>query len=107
MSYEEVRKNRTNRDTNTGSSSLSPERGNFPALVDGLITAVGSDDDRSTIAVQLFCRRGKLFARIEDREDRVQLFVELTTLDGSFDAIERALQDPDADWSPTRHRNGN
>lgn len=105
MSYEQVKQNRKNRDTNVGNGGLSAERGEYPCLCDGLDSCVGNDPDRSTLAIQLYCRRGRLFARIEDREDRVQLFVEIESLSSAFDRIERELQNPDADWSACRSRN--
>lgn len=106
MSYEQVRKNRKDRDQNIGSGMLSDDREQYPALCGGLDSYVGADGDKSTLTIQLYCRRGRLHARVEDREDGCQLFVELEALSTCFSRIESELNRADADWSPVRRRNG-
>jgi len=71
-----------------------------PLLQSGFMEPTALDANRSIIALQLYVSNGTYRARVQDRQDSVQAFVNGTNLETIFDAVEAGIRERTLDWKP-------
>ena len=102
MSYEDRKQKRKSRETNGEPEWKTAGMGNWPLLCSALDSYTDSQSSTSTVSVQLYCRRGRLSVRIQDRADREQTFLDIEKIEEIWDRVEAALRNDFTDWVPMR-----
>ena len=100
MSYVKHKADSEIAETNLQSIDHSWAEVRVPLLQSGFMESTASDANRSIIALQLYVSNGTFRARIQDRQDSVQAFVNGTNLETIFDLVERGICERTLDWKP-------
>lgn len=93
---------------NVSARDWAEEEKSFPLILDGMLTAVSDRDTKGVISVQLYIDQGVPMARVMDRREGTQVFIELEGLKDALTEIEAVIKTRALVWKPiSRHsRNG-
>jgi len=76
--------------------------GRWPGVSEYMSVVVHKGKPREPASVTLFCEAGQLKGCLTDKHHERLLFRSGQTIDEVFDAFEKAVRDPGADWRPSR-----
>jgi len=106
MTWSTIKSQRQQTDANFAPVDHSWEEERLPTLHSGFIETTTKDLTRSQLAVQIYFCNGTYRARVQDREEGLQAFVQGTNLESLLDCIEAALNSRTLDWSLMKGMNG-
>lgn len=107
MSWSSLKSDQRTSDENFAPVDHSWEEERLPTLHSGFIEPTTKDLTRSQLAIQIYFTNGTYRARVQDREDGLQAFVQGTNLETLLDVVEAALNSRTLDWSIMRERSHN
>lgn len=107
MSWSSLKSKRESEDVNFAVVDHSWEEERLPTLHSGFSEPTTKDLNRSQLAIQIYFTNGTYRARVQDREDGLQAFVQGTNLESLLDVVEAALNSRTLDWSIMKGSNNN
>lgn len=107
MSYAEKRKEREEGSVNLSRHAFDWEQERTPLLHDGFQEACTGNPSKGVLFVSFWFANGSYRCRIQDRQADEKAFLDVGTLDGVWERLEKALAADELDWSPDHvSRNG-
>lgn len=107
MSYAEKRQKRKDSDVNLSRHDFDWEQERTPLLHDGFQEVCAGDSGRGVLFVSFWFANGSYRCRIQDRQSDEKAFLDVGTLEGSWERVEHALANDALDWTPdVKARNG-
>ena len=106
MDYAELQTNRRESTVAVDTTAYNFERERIPILHSGFTTATKADAAKSVLQLHIYFSHGTYMVRIEDRQDNIQAFLEVSGLANLLEELEAAIVGDTIRWQEKRSSNG-